>query len=201
MTGVLDDYFVNPNVSLLDKTRVQAQFLFPILRALRTEHEKDKAEAIVKQALRDWSKQLFAAIGDSIEGSPRRKWAAIQSVFGEVSGREVEVEILRHDEEALELDVTRCRFAEFFRALGEPELGALLICEADFDIASVGDGAAWSAPRPSCRARRAAPSATSSRHVSCQREPACSGEHASSRKYMRNERRQQLKPGMRLYSD
>ena len=37
--------------------------------------------------------------------------------------------------------VTRCHFAEFFRALGEPELGALLICEADFDIASVGDGA------------------------------------------------------------
>ena len=37
------------------------------------------------------------------------------------------------------MDVTRCRFAEFFRALGEPELGALLICEADFDIASVGE--------------------------------------------------------------
>src|SRR5947208_8495736 len=134
MTGVLDDYFVNPDVSLLDKTRMQAQVLVPVLRALRTELGKDKAEAIVKQALRDWSKQLFAAIGDSIEGSPRRKWAAIQSVFGEVSGREVEVEILRHDEEALELDVTRCRFAEFFRALGEPELGALLICSTDFDI-------------------------------------------------------------------
>jgi L-2-amino-thiazoline-4-carboxylic acid hydrolase len=37
--------------------------------------------------------------------------------------------------------VTRCRFAEFFRALGEPpDLGALLICETDFDIASVGEG-------------------------------------------------------------
>jgi predicted ArsR family transcriptional regulator len=140
MTSVLDDYFVNPDVSLLDKTRIQAQVLVPVLRALRTELGKDKADAIVKQALRDWSKQLFAAIGDGIEGSPRRKWATIQTVFGEVSGREVEVEILRHDQEALELDITRCRFAEFFRALGEPELGALLICEADFDIASVGDG-------------------------------------------------------------
>jgi hypothetical protein len=88
--------------------------------------------------LRDWSKQLFAAIGRGIEGSPRRKWATIQSVWGEVSGREVEVEILRHDEEALEIDVTHCLFAEFFRALGEPELGALLICETDFDIAAAG---------------------------------------------------------------
>jgi hypothetical protein len=141
LTSVLDDYLVDLQVSLLDKTRMQAQVLTPVLRALRAELGKDKADAIVKQALRDWSKQLFAAIGDGVEGGPRRKWAAIQSVWGEVSGREVEVEILRHDKEALDMDVTRCRFAEFFRALGEPELGALLICEADFDIASVGEGA------------------------------------------------------------
>ena len=141
MTNVLDGYLVDPKLSLLDKTRIQAQVLLPVLRALRAELGKDKADAVVKQALRDWSKQLFAAIGDGIEGSPRRKWAAIQSVWGEVSGREVEVEILRHDEAAMDIDVTRCRFAEFFRALGEPELGALLICETDFDIVSVGEGA------------------------------------------------------------
>jgi predicted ArsR family transcriptional regulator len=140
MSGVIDDYLVDPQVSLLDKTRMQAQVLVPVLRALRAELGKDKAEAIVKQALRDWSKQLFAAIGDGIEGSPRRKWATIQKPWSEVSGKEVEFEILRRDQEALDIDVTRCRFAEFFRALGEPELGALLICEADFDIASVGKG-------------------------------------------------------------
>ena len=140
MTGVLDGYLVDPNLSLLDKTRIQAQVLVPVLHALRAELGKDKADAIAKGALRDWSKQLFATIGDGTEGSPRRKWAAIQSVWGEVSGREVEVEILRQDKEALDIDVTRYRFAEFFRALDEPELGALLICEADFDIASVGDG-------------------------------------------------------------
>ncbi|MDP1963440.1 MAG: L-2-amino-thiazoline-4-carboxylic acid hydrolase [Reyranella sp.] len=140
MTDVLDDYLVDPQLSLLDKVRIQAQVLVPVVRALRAELGKDKADAIVTQALRDWSQQLFASIGDGIEGSPRRKWATIQSTWGEVSGREVEVEVLRQDKEALDMDVTRCRFAEFFRALGEPELGALLICETDFDIASVGDG-------------------------------------------------------------
>ena len=138
--SVLDDYLVDPKVSLLDKTRIQAQVLVPVLRALRAELGKDKADAMVKQALRDWSKQLFAAIGDSIEGSPRRKWATVQSAWNEISTREVEFEILRHDKEALEIDVTRCRFAEFFRALGEPELGSLLICETDFDVASSGEG-------------------------------------------------------------
>ncbi len=139
MTSVLDDYLVDPKLSLLDKTRIQAQVLVPVLRALRAELGKDKADAIVKRALRDWSKQLFAAIGEGIEGSPRRKWTTMHSALGEVSEREVEVEMRRHDKEALEFDVTRCRFAEFFRALGEPELGSLQICETDFDIASAGE--------------------------------------------------------------
>ena len=140
MTGVLDDYLVDPKVSLLDKTRIQAQVLLPVLRALRAELGNDKADAIVRQALRDWSRQLFASIAEGIEGSPRRKWAAMQGALNDASAREVEFEILRHDKEALDIDVTRCRFAEFFRALGEPELGALLICDTDVDIASVGAG-------------------------------------------------------------
>jgi hypothetical protein len=140
MTGLLDDYLVDPNLSLLDKTRIQAQVLVPVLRALRAELGKAQADALVTQALRAWSKQLFADIANGVEGSPRRKWAAIQDVFGEVSGREVEYEVLHRDDAALDIDVTRCRFADFFRALGEPELGTLLICAADFDIAAAGGG-------------------------------------------------------------
>jgi hypothetical protein len=140
MTNVLDGYLVDPKVSLLDKTRMQAQVLVPVLRALRAELGKDKADAIVRQALRDWSKELFATVGEGIEGGPRRKWAAMQGALNDASAKEVEFEVLRHDKEALDIDVTRCRFAEFFRALGEPELGALLICETDFDIASAGAG-------------------------------------------------------------
>ena len=67
--SVLDDFMVDPKLSLLDKTRIQAQVLVPVLRALRSELGKEKADAIVRQALRDWSKQLFAAIGDAIDGS------------------------------------------------------------------------------------------------------------------------------------
>jgi len=140
MTGLLDDYLVDPKLSLLDKTKIQAQVLVPVLGALRAELGKERADGLVRQALRDWSRRLFTSIADGVAGSPRRKWKAIQDVFGEISGKEVEFAILRHDPEALDIDVTHCRFAEFFRALGEPELGTLLICAADFDIAAAGDG-------------------------------------------------------------
>jgi predicted ArsR family transcriptional regulator len=138
--NVLDDYMVDPRLSLLDKTKIQAQVLVPVLRALRDEFGKDKADALVRQALRVWSKQLFAAVGESVDGSPRRKWAAMQSALTGITEREVTFEMIRHDKEAMEFDVTQCRFAEFFRALGEPELGALLVCATDFDIVAAGNG-------------------------------------------------------------
>src|SRR5215469_5400871 len=105
--GVLDEYLVDPELSLLDKTRIQAQVLVPVLRALRTELGKEKADAIVGAALRGWSRQLFAKIGASVVGSHRRKWAAMHSALGQITEHEVTVEIHRQDKEALEFDVTQ----------------------------------------------------------------------------------------------
>jgi predicted ArsR family transcriptional regulator len=140
--SVLDDYLVDPRPSLLDKTRIQAQVLVPVpvLRVLRSELGKERADAILRQALRDWSRQLFAAVGAGVDGGSRRKWAAMHSAMAEITEQDVTVEMCRHDKDVLEFDVTHCRFAEFFRALGEAELGALLICETDFDIAEAGSG-------------------------------------------------------------
>jgi predicted ArsR family transcriptional regulator len=141
MTKALDAYLVNPDLSFLDKVKIQAQVLVPVMRALRAELGKAKADAIVGKALRDWSQEAFAAIGGGIDGSGRRRWSAMQGHMNEISGPSVEFETQRKDQEAFEFDVTRCRFAEFFRELNEPELGALLACATDFDIAATSDGA------------------------------------------------------------
>src|SRR5581483_461371 len=45
--GVLDDYLIDNRLSLLDKTKIQAQVLVPVMQALRAELGKDKADAIV----------------------------------------------------------------------------------------------------------------------------------------------------------
>ena len=136
--GVLDDFMVNPDISLLDKTRIQAQVLVPVMRAMRAEIGREKADALVRGALREWSKQLFADIGEGIEGSPGRKFAKMNTALAEVTEREVSFDMHRDDREAREFNITSCRFAEFFRALGEPELGALLVCATDFDIVAAG---------------------------------------------------------------
>jgi len=41
------------------------------------------------------------------------------------------IETLRQDAQAFHFNVTRCRYAELYHALGIPELGALLSCNRD----------------------------------------------------------------------
>jgi hypothetical protein len=41
---------------------------------------------------------------------------------------------IRPAPEGFEMDVTDCVYARFFQELGEPDLGFLLVCSADFDI-------------------------------------------------------------------
>jgi predicted ArsR family transcriptional regulator len=140
MANVLDPYMVDSEVSFLDKAKIQAQVLVPVMRALREALGKDKADALVKQALSGWSRQLFAEIGQDIEGG-RRRWAKMQGALNEISKAGVESTEPVRDADKLEFDVTRCSYAEFFRALNEPELGALLMCSTDFDIAATSEGA------------------------------------------------------------
>jgi hypothetical protein len=64
----------------------------------------------------------------------------MNTALAKVTAPEVTFNMHRDDREAREFDVTSCRFAEFFRALGEPELGALLVCSTDIDIAEAGGG-------------------------------------------------------------
>jgi hypothetical protein len=43
----------------------------------------------------------------------------------------LEIRLLVQDETHLHFDVTRCRYAEMYRALGIPELGEVLSCQRD----------------------------------------------------------------------
>ena len=57
---------------------------------------------MVRDALREWSKALFAGIGNGIEGSPKRKWATMQSALSDFTEKEVTFDLLRQDKQAYE---------------------------------------------------------------------------------------------------
>jgi predicted ArsR family transcriptional regulator len=137
--AILSTYMVNPELSLLDKVKIQAQVLVPLLRAFRTALGEEQANQIASTALREWSQQLFQDIGQRLDGSPLQKWTALRAAVMGKALESVEVELLRQEADAIDVNVTGCRYAEFFKSVGEPELGALLLCKMDFDLAAVGN--------------------------------------------------------------
>jgi hypothetical protein len=125
-------------VPLMDEVKAQARVLVPVLKALRAELGAEKANRLVGEALRDWSKGLYHRIGAAEPGGPRQKFDAIWTDLRPRIGDSVERDMLRDDAEVRDYNITRCRYAEFFKQLGEPDLGTILLCEIDFHIADIG---------------------------------------------------------------
>jgi hypothetical protein len=81
---------------------------------------------------------VYHRLGEQKPGDARQKWEGVWDELRPRIGDVVTREFIRDDDEAREYNVTRCRFAEFFKALGEPELGEILLCDYDYHIAEVG---------------------------------------------------------------
>ena len=148
------------NVPLIDQVKIQAQVLVPLVKALQAKLGEEKANAIVREALGE----LFRGYGEkwwraqAKESGLGEKMASAFKDFA--AGGALDYEVKKAAPDAFEADVTGCRYAEFYKKIGAPELGFLLVCSADLDLAK-GYGAPWSsgARRRSCRAQAAVTSA------------------------------------------
>jgi len=118
-----------PKITHLERRRIEANVLVPMIQAMQRELGKERAneiarKAIVELARRD-GERWAAQFGTDLEALGR-----VSGVWS--AGGGLEIEPLRRSDRALEFNVTRCRYAEYFKELGLPELGALFHCARDF---------------------------------------------------------------------
>lgn len=121
-------------VSVIEQARIQAQVLVPLVKALQAELGEDKANRLVRKALGD----LYRRFGEEFWRARNEPnlGASVASAFKTYAqDGALDYRIDEQSQDAFALDVTRCRYAEFYKALGEPELGFLLVCTADFAVA------------------------------------------------------------------
>jgi hypothetical protein len=125
-------YEINQAISKLDEFNAEAQVLIPVLKAVRAELGEERANCLIFEALRAWCRERFRQIGAGIPGTAREKWDIIKKQDGSrTRDNDLEFTILKWEPEAIEYDVSHCIYADFFRELGEPELGAILVCDSD----------------------------------------------------------------------
>lgn len=125
-------------IPLLDEIKIQTDGILTILNALRAELGKQKADDLVYSALRAHVRANYLNIGERKAGNPFEKWEKVWDEIRPRIGDNVEREYIQNDATGREYNVSRCRFAEYFKELHEPELGKILMCDFDFYIAEIG---------------------------------------------------------------
>ena len=120
------------HLPLLEQRKIEAKVLAPIIRAFEAELGREKTHALVGKTIEALARRDGENIAEELEGTPLEKVAALLPRFNE--GDALELDVLEQDASCYEFNVTRCRFAEFYKELGIPELGRLLSCNRDFAL-------------------------------------------------------------------
>jgi L-2-amino-thiazoline-4-carboxylic acid hydrolase-like protein len=122
------------DIPLIDQVKIQSQVLVPLVKALQAELGDERANDIVRRTLGD----LYRRYGDKwwrAQGA-RDLGEKMESAFESfAAGDALDYEVLTKSPDAFEVNVTGCRYAEFYKRIGAPELGFLLTCSADFSHA------------------------------------------------------------------
>lgn len=121
-------------ISVIEQAKIQAQVLVPLVKALQAELGKQRANALVRKALGD----IYRRHGEEFwrRKNENNLGKAMTSAFATFARDDaLDYRVIENSQDAFAIDVTRCRYAEFYKALGEPELGFLLVCELDFPMA------------------------------------------------------------------
>jgi hypothetical protein len=120
--------------SVIEQAKIQARVLVPLVKALQAELGEARANALVRKALVESYSRVAEQWAQSKEDKNIGQMMA--SAFKTyAAGDALDYQVREQSKDAFAIDVTRCRYAEFYQELGEPELGFLLVCSADFAVA------------------------------------------------------------------
>jgi L-2-amino-thiazoline-4-carboxylic acid hydrolase len=116
---------------ILTQRRIEAAFAKGVYEEMKAELGDATAKRILANAVIKLAKQAAAQMArEATDGEPNLdsfrailpRWTADDALA---------FEVVRSTDDALEFNVTRCRYAEMYRAMGLAELGAILSCNRD----------------------------------------------------------------------
>lgn len=125
-------------MSIAEQTILTSTVLVPVLKALQDSLGVMRANEVARKALREWSLHHGNDIGAMFTGTDVEKMTMAFPLFTEGA---CDYQVVEQTEESFHLNVHRCKYAEYFKGIDEPELGGMIWCGADFPMADgIGDG-------------------------------------------------------------
>ena len=108
-------------ITVIERVKIQAQVLVPLVKALQAELGEERANALVRKTLGDifrrlgqqwWQSKQSEHVGDNM-ASAVASWAR---------GDALDYRVRAQSQDIYEVDVTGCRYAQFYKELGEPRV-------------------------------------------------------------------------------
>ena len=116
-------------IGVLKRRAIEARILAPVIRAMAAEFGETRVHAILRDVIVDIARTQGAAMAAACDGNSTEDLAGTLDRW-KADGA-LEIDVLEQDEQRLDYNVTRCRYAEMYRELGIAELGAILSCNRD----------------------------------------------------------------------
>ncbi len=117
-------------LGILARRRIEAEIIKPIFEEMVTRFGEEAARATLKAAITraaiESGERLAAAETGPID---LVSFAALQPKWRQDDA--LRVEVLAETPERFDYDVTRCRYAEMYRAMGLSAIGDILSCQRD----------------------------------------------------------------------
>jgi hypothetical protein len=117
---------------VLKQREIEARILAPFVDALSQEFDRERVISILRETVirvaQTQGGDLVRQMGDdSLQ-------AFSNTLAAWTKDDALKIEVLEQGDAVFSFNVTRCRYAELYRALGIPELGAVLSCNRDFSL-------------------------------------------------------------------
>ena len=125
-----------PDLPAIDRAKIHAEVLVPILQHLQDEVGRERALEILRAAVGEMTRKNMSEFVDAV-GNDKAVAVVWRGVSDKATWERVHplvVEDREVTDTLAEFDVVDCGYAKYFNEIGQPELGFLMVCSADFDM-------------------------------------------------------------------
>lgn len=119
-------------IGVLTRREIEARIVAPLIDAYAKEIGRERAIEIAREVIVRLAREQGAQLAMAYGGNSLAHFAATLENWKKDDA--LQIEVIEQSETSFAFNVTRCRYAEMYRALGIPELGAVLSCNRDFAL-------------------------------------------------------------------
>ena len=122
---------ITQEIGVLKRRETEARIIAPIIDALADSFGKEEVLEVIKEKIISLSQQqgenLSEEYGNDVD-------AFLKTLEFWTQDNALEIDIIKKDENTLNFNIVRCKYAEMYNALGIKDLGATLSCNRDYAL-------------------------------------------------------------------